>query len=93
MAATRTAVGLRTLLHESLNLEPVLRVRLLRPGLAVDRIARLRRAIPVPPRPQQRAIADFLDRKTAAIDALIEKKERLLALHPRSAATLRSARP
>ncbi len=28
----------------------------------------------------QRAIADFLDRKTAAIDALIEKKERLLAL-------------
>jgi type I restriction enzyme S subunit len=28
----------------------------------------------------QRAIADFLDRKTAAIDALIEKKERLIAL-------------
>jgi len=28
----------------------------------------------------QRAIADFLDRKTAAIDALIEKKERLLEL-------------
>ena len=36
--------------------------------------------IPVPPLSVQRAIADFLDRKTAAIDALIEKKERLLAL-------------
>lgn len=35
---------------------------------------------PVPPLPTQRRIADFLDRKTAAIDALIEKKERLLAL-------------
>lgn len=29
---------------------------------------------------EQRRIADFLDRKTAAIDALIDKKERLLAL-------------
>lgn len=39
-------------------------------------------SIPVvlPPLPTQRAIADFLDRKTAAIDALIEKKERLLEL-------------
>ncbi len=37
-------------------------------------------AIGVPPLPTQRAIADFLDRKTAAIDALIEKKERLIAL-------------
>jgi type I restriction enzyme, S subunit len=36
--------------------------------------------VPVPPLPAQRTIADFLDRKTAAIDALIEKKERLLAL-------------
>ena len=34
----------------------------------------------VPPLAVQRAIADFLDRKTAAIDALISKKERLLAL-------------
>lgn len=33
-----------------------------------------------PPLGAQRAIADFLDRKTAAIDALIDKKERLLAL-------------
>ncbi len=36
--------------------------------------------IAIPPGHTQRAIADFLDRKTAAIDALIEKKERLIAL-------------
>lgn len=30
--------------------------------------------IPVPPLPTQRAIADYLDRETARIDALIEKK-------------------
>ncbi|MEM8995421.1 MAG: restriction endonuclease subunit S [Acidobacteriota bacterium] len=36
--------------------------------------------LPVPPRATQAAIADFLDRKTAAIDALIEKKERMIEL-------------
>src|SRR5690606_17290765 len=36
--------------------------------------------LPTPELASQRAIADFLDRKTAAIDALIEKKERLIAL-------------
>lgn len=36
--------------------------------------------LPVPIRAVQRAIADFLDRKTTAIDALIAKKERLLEL-------------
>lgn len=36
--------------------------------------------VPLPPMMVQRAIADFLDRKTAAIDALIEKKERLITL-------------
>jgi type I restriction enzyme, S subunit len=36
--------------------------------------------VPVPPLAEQRAIADFLDRKTAAIDALIEKKEQHLLL-------------
>ena len=41
----------------------------------------LRNAIlPVPPLPTQRAIADFLDRKTRAIDELIRKKERLIEL-------------
>ena len=37
-------------------------------------------AIWLPALPTQRAIADFLDRKTAAIDALIEKKQKLLDL-------------
>lgn len=36
--------------------------------------------LPIPPLPTQKAIADFLDRKTAAIDALIEKKQKLLDL-------------
>lgn len=36
--------------------------------------------VAIPPLPTQRAIADFLDRKTAAIDALIEKKQKLLDL-------------
>lgn len=45
------------------------------------KFADLRRLLlPCPPAGQQRAIADFLDRKTAAIDALIRKKERLLEL-------------
>lgn len=35
---------------------------------------------PLPPLPSQRAIAAFLDRKTAALDALITKKERLIEL-------------
>ena len=36
--------------------------------------------LPVPPLPIQRAIAAFLDRKTATIDDLIDKKERLIKL-------------
>ena len=36
--------------------------------------------VPVPSAVEQRAIADFLDRKTAAIDALIEKKEQSVRL-------------
>ncbi len=39
-----------------------------------------RLAIPVPPLPEQRAIADFLDHRTTAIDALIERKEQLVAV-------------
>ncbi len=34
----------------------------------------------VPPEPEQRAIAAFLDRETAKIDALVAKKERLIEL-------------
>ena len=36
--------------------------------------------VPVPPLPQQRAIADCLDRETARLDALLAEKERLLKL-------------
>ena len=36
--------------------------------------------VPVPPPTEQRAIADFLDRETAKIDALIAAQERLIAL-------------
>jgi type I restriction enzyme, S subunit len=35
---------------------------------------------PVPPLPEQRAIADYLDRETARIDALLRGKQELLAL-------------
>ena len=35
---------------------------------------------PIPPLPEQRAIAAFLDRETAKIDALVAKKERLIDL-------------
>ncbi len=48
------------------------------PGLSVERIENLK--IPVPPLPEQKAIADFLDRKTKQIDTLIEKKQRQIAL-------------
>jgi len=37
-------------------------------------------ALAVPPEPEQRAIAAFLDRETARIDALVAKKERLIEL-------------
>ena len=36
--------------------------------------------LPVPPLPQQRAIADYLDRETARLDALVAAKERGLGL-------------
>jgi len=36
--------------------------------------------VPVPPIAEQRAIADYLDAETARIDALIEKKRRMVAL-------------
>ncbi len=47
-------------------------------GLGLDAIGGL--YLPVPPMPRQRAIADYLDRETARIDALIAAKERLLGL-------------
>jgi type I restriction enzyme, S subunit len=48
------------------------------PGLAVDVLAHLE--VPAPPLQEQRAIADFLDRETARLDALVAAKERLLEL-------------
>ena len=36
--------------------------------------------LPIPPLAEQRAIATFLDRETAKIDALVSKKERLIEL-------------
>ncbi|MEZ4225968.1 MAG: restriction endonuclease subunit S [Polyangiaceae bacterium] len=46
----------------------------------LDGDAYLAERIELPPLVEQRAIASFLDRKTAAIDGLIEKKERLIEL-------------
>ena len=48
------------------------------PGLAVDAIAALR--VPIPPLQEQRAIADYLARETARLDALVAAKERVLGL-------------
>ena len=47
-------------------------------GLPKDEIGKL--LLPVPPLPQQCAIADFLDRETAKIDALVSARERVLGL-------------
>ena len=49
-----------------------------REGLTFEQVGGL--AIPVPSVPQQRAIADYLDRETARLDALVAAKERLLEL-------------
>lgn len=48
------------------------------PGL--NRDAAYSRDVPVPPLSQQRAIADYLDRETARLDALVAAKERVLEL-------------
>jgi len=48
------------------------------PGL--DREDAYAKDLCLPPEPEQRAIAAFLDRETAKIDALVAKKERLIAL-------------
>ena len=48
------------------------------PMLTVEQVRSGR--IPLPPLPEQRAIAAFLDRETAKIDGLIEEQRRLIAL-------------
>jgi type I restriction enzyme S subunit len=50
----------------------------LRDGLNLDHLLSI--PTPLPPLPEQRAIAAFLDRETAKIDTLIAKKERLIEL-------------
>lgn len=47
-------------------------------SLEIDLVANT--PFPLPPMPEQRAIAAFLDRETARIDALVAKKERLIEL-------------
>ena len=47
-------------------------------GIPKSEIGTMR--LPVPPLAQQRAIADYLDRKTARLDALVAAKERVLTL-------------
>ncbi len=49
-----------------------------RDGLNLDLLGSI--PVPLPPLPEQQAIAAFLDRETGRIDALIAKKERLLEL-------------
>ena len=47
-------------------------------GITQEKVVNLRYTLP--PLPEQQAIAAFLDRETARIDTLIDKKERLIAL-------------
>jgi len=46
----------------------------------LDTDAYLNQRVPFPPRETQRAIADYLDRETARLDALVAAKERVLGL-------------
>ena len=48
------------------------------PGLSVDRVLNL--WAPIPPQPEQAAIARFLDRATSRIDRYIRAKEKLITL-------------
>jgi len=47
-------------------------------GLRYDSFGEVR--VPLPPLDRQRAVADYLDRETARIDALIEKKQEVMRL-------------
>jgi type I restriction enzyme, S subunit len=54
----------------------------------LDSASYLGEATGLPPEPEQRAIAAFLDRETARIDALVVKKERLIELLQEKRTTL-----
>ncbi|MBI4323628.1 MAG: restriction endonuclease subunit S [Chloroflexi bacterium] len=47
-------------------------------GIPKDEIGKL--PLPLPPLPQQQAIADYLDRETVRLDSLVEEKKHLLEL-------------
>jgi len=59
---------------------------IMQPSLRFEDLNRFR--VPLPPLPEQQAIAAFLDRETGRIDALIAKKERLLELAGRQRTAL-----
>jgi type I restriction enzyme S subunit len=75
-----------TLKYETLWLGELLRAMNLnqysisaaQPGLSVEQIEKLK--IPLPPLPEQQAIATFLDRETVRIDTLIAKQEQMITL-------------
>ncbi len=71
VARSISAIGLRDQFWVAAN-------GITRYGLTGDSISIA--LLPVPELDEQRAIADFLDRETAKIDALVEKKERLIEL-------------
>jgi len=64
---------------EALNAQIFLcRARAAQPHLNAEELGST--VLPLPPLPIQKAIATFLDRETAKIDALIDKKQRLIEL-------------
>ena len=71
LARAFASVGLRDQFWVSAN-------GITRYGLTGDAIST--GVLPSPPAEEQRTIADFLDRETAKIDALVEKKEQLIEL-------------
>ncbi|WP_136707933.1 restriction endonuclease subunit S [Agromyces sp. H66] len=91
VAHPRTAFDARWLafLLEAMNLRQY-SMSAAQPGLAAENLAQLR--VPVPLIAEQEAIAEFLDRETAEIDAFIADQEELIALlTERRAATISHA--
>lgn len=51
----------------------------LRDGQSINYRTFIRTTVPIPPTPEQEIIADFLDRETARLDALVEAQTELIA--------------